>query len=51
MESELERVEQEYLPLKRNYPEFFDNAVDYGDILTPEGEAFLAEQESLLTGL
>lgn len=51
VESELERVEQEYLPLKRNYPEFFDNAVDYGDVLTPEGEAFLAEQESLLTGL
>ena len=50
VESELERVEQEYLPLKRNYPEFFDNAVDTGDVLTQDGEEFLDAQESLLTG-
>ena len=50
VESELERVEQEYLPLKRNYPEFFDNAVDTGDVLTQDGEEFLDARESLLTG-
>lgn len=50
VESELERVEHEYLPLKRNYPEFFDNAVDTGDVLTQDGEEFLDAQESLLTG-
>lgn len=50
VESELERVEHEYLPLKRNYPEFFDNAVDTGDVLTQDGEEFLDARESLLTG-
>ena len=50
VEAELDKAEREYLPFELNYPEFFNNALESGGVLTPEGEAFLDEQESLLGG-